>query len=77
MVVACLNINSLIAHIDELKIILDSAKIDILCINETKLDETIGDHEVCLPGFDIVRGDRYVDGRQGGGVCIYIQSNLN
>ena len=51
MVVACLNINSLVAHIDELRIILDSTEIDILCINETKLDQTIGDHEVCLPGF--------------------------
>ena len=32
---------------------------------------------VCLPGFDIVRRDRSVNGRHGGGVCIYIQSSLN
>ena len=99
LVIACLNINSLLAHIDELRITilglqsisrdvahnashprrLDptmelikysfvlylqhgrhdvkckpsmySTKIDILCINETKLDSTIGDHEVCLPGL--------------------------
>ena len=77
IVVACLNINSLVAHIDELRVILDSTEIDILCINETKLDETISDHEVCLPGFDIVRRDRSVNGRHGGGVCVYIQSSLN
>ena len=63
MVIACLNINSLIAHIDELRIILDSIEIDILCINETKLDHTIGDHEVCLPAFDVVRGDRCEEGQ--------------
>ena len=77
MVIVCLNINSLVAHIDELRIYINSARIDILCINETKLDQTIFDHEVCLPGFDIIRRDRSVNGRYGGGVCIYIRSNLN
>lgn len=77
MVVACLNINSLVAHIDELRMTLNCSKIDILCINETKLDDSIADHEVCIPGFDIVRRDRSVNGRYGGGVCIYIRSNLN
>ena len=33
--------------------------------------------EVCLPGFELVRRDRFVNGRRGGGVCIYIRSNLN
>ena len=73
---SCLS-NSLVAHIDKLRIILDSTEIDILCINETKLAQTIGDHEVCLPGFDIVGRDRSVNGRHGGGVCIYIQFSLN
>ena len=75
--IACLNINSLVAHIDELRIFIDSEKIDILCINETKLDQTISDHEVCLPGFDIIRRDRSVNGRHGGGICIYVRANLN
>lgn len=61
MVIACLNINSLVAHIDELRIFINSARIDILCINETKLDQTIFDHEVCLSGFDIIRRDRSVN----------------
>ena len=52
-------------------------KIDVLCINETKLDSTIKDHEVCLAGFELVRRDRIVNGRNGGGVCIYIWCNLN
>ena len=73
---ACLNINSLLSHIDALRIFTSSTKIDILCINETKLDSTITDQGVCLPGFEIVRRDRSVNGRYGGGVCIYIRSNI-
>ena len=38
IVITCLNINSLVAHIDELRIYINSARIDILCVNETKLD---------------------------------------
>ena len=33
MVMACLNINSLLAHIDELSVYISSRKFDILCIN--------------------------------------------
>ena len=54
LVMACLNINSLLPHIDELRITMYSTKIDILCIYETKLDSTIGDHEVCLPGLNLL-----------------------
>ncbi len=67
MAIACLNINSLIAHIDELRIFISNAKIDILCVNETKLDPSINDREVYLAGYEIVRRDRNVNGRNGGG----------
>ena len=53
------------------------SKIDILLINETKLDSTIHDSDVYIPGFEIVRKDRRVNGRKGGGVCIYLCTNLN
>ena len=56
---ACLNINSLVSHIDDLRIFMSQSKgIDILAINETKLDSTIKDNEVHLPGYDVVRKDR-------------------
>ena len=74
---ASLNINSLLLHIDELRVFMSSSKIDILMINETKLDSTIHDNEVHLTGFEIVRTDRKVNGRNGGGVCIYLRTNLN
>ena len=51
--------------------------IDILALNETKLDATIKDGEVHLPGYDVVRKDRERNGRNGGGVCIYVRSNIN
>ena len=70
-------INTLRAHIDELRVFIVESKIDFLAINESKLDNTIYDHEVCIPGFKIVRKDRLFNGRNGGGVCNYLRSNLN
>ena len=43
MSMACLNINSLFAYIDELRVFMSNNKVDILCINETKLDSSIND----------------------------------
>ena len=51
------------------------SKIDILLINETKLDSIIHDSDVYIPDFEIVRKDRRVNGRKGGGVCIYLRTN--
>ena len=77
MSMACLNINSLFAHIDELRVFISNNKVDILCINETKLDSSINDKEVHIPNFEIIRRDRRTNGRHGGGICIYIRSNIN
>ena len=63
---ASLNINKLITHIDQLRILLAHNEIDILSINETKLNETISDNEVNISGYDIIRRDRISNG--GGGV---------
>ena len=41
LAIACLNINSLTAHIEELRVFMRDSKIDILAINESKLDNTI------------------------------------
>ena len=77
LVIASLNINSLWAHIDELRIFISNTKIDILAINETKLDPSVKNNEIHLPGFEIVRKDLTNNGRNGGGVCIYIKNNIN
>ena len=46
---ASLNINSLLAHIDQLREVMSTSEIVILSINETKL---------CLPGFEIIRKEK-------------------
>ena len=74
---ASLNITSLLKHIDEVRIILDKQNIDVLAINETRLDDNISDLEVNVRGYDIIRRDRPLNGRSGGGVCFYIRSNIN
>ena len=74
---AALNVNSLVAHIDELRVFMSSSGIDILVINETKLNFLVDNNEVHLQGFEIIRKDRKTNGRNGGGVCIYVRSNLN
>ena len=63
-------------HIDELRVFLANNEIDLLPINETRLDATIiiGDNEVYIHGYEIVRRDRRLNGRLGGGVCIYIRN---
>ena len=74
---AALNINSLLAHLDDLKFFVLDSKIDVLAIKETKIDSSVYDNEIYLPGFEVVRKDRSVNGRRGGGVCIYLRSNIN
>ena len=72
---AALNVNKLSTHIDELKILLGENPIDVLAINETKLDDSIIDNEVYIPGYEIDRRDRTSGG--GGSVCFYIRSSIN
>ena len=74
---ACLNINSILVHIDELRVFMTSSKTDILAIIETKLYSTIDDNEILIPGFEIIRKDRTINGRYGGGICMYLRSGLN
>ena len=49
-----ININSLLPKIDELKCISNKTKAAIIGIAESKLDHTIPDLEVNLPGYDIL-----------------------
>ena len=66
---ASLNLTSLVKHVDELRVFLANNEIDVLAINETRLDGTISDNEVHIHGYEIVRRDRKLNGRLGGGVA--------
>ena len=65
LVMALLNVNSLLAHIDELKIFTNANALDVLIIKETKLDSTIDNREVNIPGYEIIRSDRKINSRKG------------
>ena len=57
--------NSLVKHIDEIRVLLSEFSVDILAINETKLDESIKSSELHIPGYEFIRRDR---SRNGGGI---------
>ena len=63
--IACINVNSLYKHIDEIRFILMSSPLDVLAINESKLDHNITDGEIHIPGYIIIRKDRNIDMAEG------------
>ena len=50
-----LNINSLCKHIDELRALMVGQPLDILAINETKLESADCDGLLNLPGYTLIR----------------------
>ena len=70
IVVASLNVNSLMLHIDEIRLLIKELGIHILAINETKIDKNVHDDLVSIDGYTIKRYDR---NRFGGGVTVYIK----
>ena len=68
-----IHISSLLPKIDELKCMANKTKAAIIWITQSKLDHTVPDREVNLPGYDIIRCDRK---RNGGGVACYIRKDL-
>ena len=73
MVIASLNVNSLLLHIDEIRTVVKDLGIHILAMNETKLDGTIDDALVRIDGYSIKRCNR---NRNGGGVALYIIDSI-
>ena len=69
-----LNIVSLLANINELRLSMEDQNLDVLAINESPLCESITNSSMHIPGYDIVRRDR---NRNGGEVCVYIQTTIN
>ena len=41
------------------------------------MDDLVGDSDVYISGYEIVRRDRSINGRFGSGVCFYILTNIN
>ena len=54
----CLNVNSVLKHLDELRIMAADKQPHIICLNETKLGGDIEDEELSIEGFqNIIRKD--------------------
>ena len=71
--IASLNVNSLLKHIDEIRVLLEKYTFDILAINESKIDNSIPGNEIHVIGYDLIRNDR---NRYGGGVVLYVRDNI-
>ena len=56
-----------------IEVLLNELKIDILALNETKLDESINCQITDIAGFKQVRLDR---SRQGGGISLYVKDSI-
>ena len=68
---AFLNIVTLPCKIDEIRHSMSRKNIDLIALNETRLNQSISDGLIHLDGYEVVRKDR---SRNGGGVCIYLRS---
>lgn len=69
-----LNIRSLLSKIDLLKVWLTYNKPQVITLSETWLNSSIADNEIKLEDYVLYRKDR---GSRGGGLLIYVSSNLN
>ena len=71
--IASLNVNSLLAKIDEVRLLTKNKCIDILAVNETKIDSKVDDQLIAIDDFSLMRHDR---NRPGGGVAIYVRNTV-
>ena len=70
---ACLNVRSLYPKLEEVISLVTTNDYSIFAINESWLDESLCDNDTKIPNYDVIRRDR---NRQGGGVCVYILSQI-
>ena len=74
-IISYLNINSLRNKIFHLREICDKAPVDILCIDETKIDPSFPDSQFHIDGYQFppFRKDR---DKNGGGKIVYVKNDL-
>ena len=64
---------SLLPKIDELRILARDSRAACICVTETWLDGLVFDSEIHIDNYSVRRKDI---NRHGGGVCLYIRSDL-
>ena len=70
-----INIKSLIKKFGELSLLVRSNNIDILCVTETWLNESVSDHEISLANYVLYRKDW--PHNRGRDICCYVKSSCN
>ena len=70
-----LNFNKLSTHINEIRILLADKCLDVLAIQETKLDLSNNSSDFYISIYELIRRDRL--SHAGWGVCFYTKSTLN
>ena len=68
-----LNISTLLPNFEELKHFVHKYNMDIVSLNESRLDSSISDSTINIPNYNLLRNDR---NRSGGGVATYIKQHL-
>lgn len=72
-----INVQSLCARkfskFEELRKTFEGSSVDVICMTETWLDNSVSDQMICINGFRLVRIDR---NRRGGGIGVYIRRDL-
>ena len=64
-----LSARSIVRKVDELKLLVHDENSDIIFITESWTAEHIGEAEINIPGYDLIRKDRM--NKRGGGCLIY------
>ena len=70
-----INARSLAPRLNDICHLVDSERLDILCVSETWLTEDVLDAVLLVPGYRLFRCDR-PGGRRGGGVAILVSDDL-
>ena len=73
--VAHINIRSLRNKLDEVKVLMQVCRFDILAITETHLNQKISNKQLEIDNYKIVRRDRN-SGAAGGGCLVYINNHI-
>ena len=71
---ADLNCRSFIRYLDKIRLLLQDPCVNIFSFNETRLDPSIHDSELIIPGYKLIRFDR---NRHGGWVLLCVNDSLN
>ena len=70
---ASLNVNGFRSNPDEFKVLMNEMDIDLLALNETKLDSSFSNDSTEIAGYNQQRLDRSCFGR---GVSIYVRETI-